>query len=39
MTTPETVTAPGDRFNFAQYLLELNVSRSAKAAFIDDHAR
>ena len=38
MTTPETVTAPGDRFNFAQYLLELNVSRSAKAAFIDDHA-
>lgn len=37
MTTPETVASPGDRFNFAQHLLDLNVTRSGKAAFIDDH--
>src|SRR5262245_51671175 len=34
-TAPEPV-APGDRFNFAQHLLALNVSRAGKPAFVDD---
>jgi benzoate-CoA ligase len=31
-----TVAAPSAQFNFAQQLLERNVSRAAKAAFVDD---
>ena len=31
-----TVTAPGERFNFAQHLLDVNSTRPDKAAFIDD---
>jgi len=30
------VDAPGERFNFAQHLLESNLGRQAKAAFVDD---
>jgi len=30
------VPAPGERFNFAQHLLECNAGRAAKAAFVDD---
>ncbi len=30
------VAAPGERFNFAQHLIELNAGRPAKAAFVDD---
>ena len=39
MTEPaaDTVAAPPARFNFAQHLLDCNVQRSAKPAFIDDH--
>ena len=29
--------AAGAPFNFAQYLIELNADRAAKAAFVDDH--
>ncbi|MEY4751732.1 MAG: hypothetical protein RIQ60_3946 [Pseudomonadota bacterium] len=29
-------TAPGERFNFAQHLLEANAGRGSRAAFIDD---
>jgi benzoate-CoA ligase len=32
------VSAPGVTFNFAQHLLEANVDRHEKAAFIDDHS-
>jgi benzoate-CoA ligase len=32
-TTPPT---PGERFNFAHHLLELNVARGAKPAYLDD---
>ena len=35
-TTP-TTPAPGERFNFAQHLIELNGARPTKVAFIDDH--
>ena len=31
------VPAPGPRFNFAAHLIERNVGRTAKTAFIDDH--
>jgi benzoate-CoA ligase len=31
------VTAPPERFNFAQHLLEQNAQRPDKTAFIDDH--
>jgi benzoate-CoA ligase len=31
------VAAPGEKFNIAQHLLALNVTRPDKAAFIDDH--
>ena len=31
-----TVTAPGERFNFAQHLLDVNSTRPDKAAFVDD---
>ena len=37
MTQETAVSAPGERFNFAQYLLDANVSRPGKQAFIDDH--
>ncbi len=37
MTHVTAVSAPGERFNFAQYLLDANVSRPGKQAFIDDH--
>jgi benzoate-CoA ligase len=30
------VQPPGERFNFAQHLLQLNRGRAAKAAFVDD---
>jgi benzoate-CoA ligase len=33
---PDTVAPPGEHFNFAQYLLELNAGRADKAAFVDD---
>ena len=34
--TETTVAAPGEVFNFAQHLLQLNTARANKAAFIDD---
>jgi benzoate-CoA ligase len=37
MTISSQVPTPGDPFNFAQYLLQLNGERSPKIAFIDDH--
>ena len=37
MTPLTAVPAPGPRFNLAQHLLGLNISRPNKAAFIDDH--
>ncbi|MFZ2650570.1 MAG: benzoate-CoA ligase family protein [Burkholderiaceae bacterium] len=36
MSTQTQVPAPGERFNFAQHLLERNAARPNKAAFIDD---
>ena len=36
MTVQDALPAPGERFNFAQHLLQLNVARAAKPAFIDD---
>ena len=36
MTIPADVAPPGDVFNFAQHLLQLNAGRAAKTAFIDD---
>ena len=36
MTTEPHVPPPGERFNFAQHLLERNTARGAKTAFIDD---
>jgi benzoate-CoA ligase len=37
MTSPDTAVAPpGERFNFAQHLLDCNNQRPDKAAFIDD---
>jgi benzoate-CoA ligase len=33
---PSTVPPPGERFNFAQHLLERNAGRAAKAAFVDE---
>ena len=32
----ESVTAPPERFNFAQHLIERNAGRSGKVAYIDD---
>jgi benzoate-CoA ligase len=37
MNPDTSVPAPGDPFNFAQHLLEINLNRPDKAAFIDDH--
>ena len=36
MTTPAQITAPPERFNFAQFLFERNAARGAKTAYIDD---
>ncbi|MFM1906657.1 MAG: hypothetical protein RLZZ591_334 [Pseudomonadota bacterium] len=39
MTTafdPASVTPPGERFNIAQHLLQVNAARPNKAAFVDD---
>ena len=35
--TANLPSPPGERFNFAQHLLERNRSRAAKVAYIDDH--
>jgi benzoate-CoA ligase len=35
--SPNPVAAPGDRFNFAQHLIEVNADRASKPAYIDDH--
>jgi benzoate-CoA ligase len=35
-TTTTDVPAPPERFNFAQHLLQRNLGRAAKAAFVDD---
>ena len=37
MSIPNTVAAPGARFNFAQHLIQRNIDRPAKTAYIDDH--
>jgi benzoate-CoA ligase len=37
METPMNPPAPGATFNFAQHLIERNVRRPDKAAYIDDH--
>ena len=34
--SPSEVAPPGERFNIAQHLLELNAQRAQKAAFVDD---
>jgi benzoate-CoA ligase len=31
------VHPPGERFNFAQHLIERNAGRAGKTAYIDDH--
>ncbi len=36
MSTDPQVPAPGERFNFAQHLIECNAARPNKCAFIDD---
>ena len=36
MAIPTDVAPPGDLFNIAQHLLQLNAGRAAKTAFIDD---
>ena len=36
MTLPDTIPAPGERFNFAAHLLQANAGRAAKPAFVDD---
>ena len=37
MSLADSITPPGERFNMAQHLLEINRERAAKTAFIDDH--
>jgi len=38
MTAADTIApAPGEHFNFAQHLLQCNLGRPDKVAFIDDH--
>ena len=37
MTLPDTIPAPGERFNIAQHLLQANASHPERAAFIDDY--
>jgi len=36
MKSQTTITAPPERFNFAQYLLQLNSERASKSAIVDD---
>jgi benzoate-CoA ligase len=36
VTLPDHIPVSGERFNFAQHLLQLNTTRADKAAFIDD---
>ena len=36
MTLPHPIPAPGERFNFAQHLLQLNAAHPDRPAFIDD---
>jgi benzoate-CoA ligase len=36
VTLPSDVPTPGERFNFAQYLLQINAQRPMQTAFIDD---
>ncbi len=36
MTLPDHIPAPGDRFNFAQHLLQLNAAHPDRPAFVDD---
>ncbi len=36
--TIDDIPAPGERFNYAAYLFELNRERGAKVAYIDDNA-
>ena len=35
MTQP-AVSAPGEKFNFAQHLIDRNAARGAKTAYVDD---
>jgi len=37
VTLPDHIPAPGERFNFAQHLLQLNAAHPERPAFIDDH--
>ena len=37
MTNPPDVAPPGDTFNFAQHLLQLNERRAARTAYVDDY--
>jgi benzoate-CoA ligase len=36
VTLPSDAVVPGERFNFAQHLLQLNAQRPAKTAYVDD---
>ena len=36
MTLPDHIPVPGERFNFAQHLLQLNAAHPERSAFIDD---
>jgi hypothetical protein len=36
VTLPDHIPVPGERFNFAQHLLQLNSAHPERAAFIDD---
>ena len=37
MTLPDAIPAPGERFNFAQHLLQSNAAHPERPAFVDDH--
>jgi acyl-CoA synthetase (AMP-forming)/AMP-acid ligase II len=37
VTLPDHIPAPGERFNFAQHLLQLNAAHAERPAFVDDH--
>jgi benzoate-CoA ligase len=39
VTTQPEVQAPGERFNFAEHLIQRNSQRSSKAAYVDDRGR
>ena len=36
MTLPPHIPVPGERFNFADHLLQVNAAHPDRAAFIDD---